>query len=140
MKHLFVLLIFSITVLSCKNENNTTATKQNSETERTIQKGKRIYSKFCSSCHLPNGEGVNKVFPPLANSDYLLNNRESSIRAIKYGLNGKLTVNGDDYNGVMAPLGLSDNEIADVMNYITNSWGNSNKSLITVEEVSKVQK
>lgn len=140
MKHLFVLLIFSITVLSCKNENNTTATKQNSETERTIQKGKRIYSKFCSSCHLPNGEGVNKVFPPLANSDYLLKNRESSIRAIKYGLNGKLTVNGDDYNGVMAPLGLSDNEIADVMNYITNSWGNSNKSLITVEEVSKVQK
>ncbi|OIQ29776.1 MAG: cytochrome C [Bacteroidetes bacterium MedPE-SWsnd-G2] len=105
-----------------------------------MQKGKRLYNKFCTSCHLPNGQGVAKVFPPLANSDYLKANREASIKAIKYGMSGKITVNDEEYNGVMAPLGLSDNEIADIMNFITNNWGNTNNSLITAEEVSKVQK
>nr|WP_299336903.1 cytochrome c [uncultured Psychroserpens sp.] len=105
-----------------------------------MERGKIIYTDFCVTCHLPNGKGVPKAFPPLAKSDYLMNNREESIKSIKYGQSGEITVNGEIYNNVMAPLGLEDDEIADVMNYITNSWGNSNDKLITEEEVSKIER
>ena len=76
----------------------------------------------------------------MVNSDYLRNNREASIRGIKFGQEGEMTVNDMVYNNVMAPLGLSDAEVADVMNYITNSWGNSNDKMITTEEVSAIKK
>uniref|UniRef100_UPI004048E596 c-type cytochrome n=1 Tax=Mariniflexile sp. TaxID=1979402 RepID=UPI004048E596 len=50
-----------------------------------MERGHGIYTDFCMSCHLPNGDGVESVYPPLANSDYLLKNREASIRGIKFG-------------------------------------------------------
>ena len=106
----------------------------------SIIRGEEIYTDFCVSCHLPSGEGVKGVFPPLAKSDYLYKNREASIRGIKFGQSGEIIVNGIKYNGVMAPMGLSDDEIADVMNYITNSWGNKNNNMVTEEEVSKIKK
>ncbi|MBP0904357.1 cytochrome c [Mariniflexile gromovii] len=105
-----------------------------------MERGEEIYTDFCVTCHLPNGKGVEKVYPPLANSDYLLKNREASIKAIKFGMQGEITVNGKKYNTVMAPLGLSDDEVADVMNYINNSWGNKNDKMVTEAEVSKVKK
>ncbi len=108
--------------------------------KESIERGREIYTDFCISCHLPSGEGVESVFPPLAKSDFLLKNREASIRGIKYGQEGEITVNGKTYNGSMASLGLEDDEIADVMNYITNSWGNKNDKIITQEEVSNIEK
>ncbi|MBQ0767969.1 MAG: cytochrome c [Bizionia sp.] len=113
--------------------------KSVSAESKTYNAGKKVYLDNCISCHLPSGKGVPKAFPPLANSDFLENNREASIHAIKYGLSGEIIVNGERYNSVMAPLGLTDKEIADVMNYITNSWGNTNDNEISVEEVSKIQ-
>ena len=92
------------------------------------------------SCHLPSGEGIIGTFPPLANSDYLMEKRAESISSIKFGLSGEITVNGTKYNGFMSSLGLTDDEIADVMNYITNSWGNKNDKIITLEEVSNIKK
>ncbi len=106
---------------------------------KSSEEGLLIYEDFCVNCHLPNGQGVEKTFPPLANSDYLMNNRELSIKAIKFGQQGEIVVNGITYNNVMAPLGLTDQEIADVMNYITTSWGNKNKKMITKAEVSAIE-
>jgi mono/diheme cytochrome c family protein len=63
---------------------------------------------------------------------------EASIRAIKYGLQGEVTVNGETYNNIMTPLGLDDKEVADVMNYILNSWGNEAEAMITEAEVAEV--
>ncbi|MBD0824968.1 MULTISPECIES: c-type cytochrome [Aestuariibaculum] len=108
--------------------------------EESIKRGSEIYTDFCMNCHLPNGEGVKNVYPPLAKSDFLAKNQEASIRAVKYGVNGELKVNGMTYKNVMAPLGLSDSEVADVMNYINNSWGNKNKKMITKEVVEKIKK
>lgn len=116
------------------------ATSQNSPLKSSMERGLEIYTDFCVACHLPNGKGVEKVFPPLANSDYLSKNREASIRGIKFGQNGEIVVNGIKYNNAMAPLGLSDDEVADVMNYINNSWGNKNSKIVTEEEVSKIKK
>ncbi|TFG76643.1 MAG: cytochrome c [Flavobacteriales bacterium] len=108
--------------------------------EASIQRGSEIYADFCVTCHLDQGEGVANTFPPLAKSDYLANNREGSIRGVKFGQQGKLVVNGVSYNSVMAPLGLEDDEVADVMNFILNSWGNTSEKMVTVEEVGAIQK
>ncbi len=104
------------------------------------QRGKAIYNNVCVQCHLANGEGVANAFPPLAKSDWLKNKVTESIRSIKYGLSGEITVNGKKYNNVMTPLGLSNQEIADVMNYTSNTWGNTSDQLFTEEQVSEVQK
>jgi mono/diheme cytochrome c family protein len=89
---------------------------------------------------LTTGAGVSGVFPPLKNSDYLMNNIEKSIAGIKFGLKGEIIVNDEVYDGVMAKQGLNNEEIADVMNYILNQWGNSYYKQITLQQVSEVQK
>ena len=106
--------------------------------EQSIADGKEIYNDFCVQCHLDNGEGVSGVFPPLAKSDYLLNNIEMSIRGLKYGLSGPIVVNGEEYDGVMQNQGLDNLEIADVMNFILNNWGNESKEMITKNQVSNI--
>ena len=107
--------------------------------EQSITDGEEIYQEFCIQCHLDTGEGVSGVFPPLAKSDYLINNIEMSIRGLKYGLSGPIVVNGEEYNGLMQDQGLYDIESADVMNYILNSWGNEFKEVITAERVTNIE-
>lgn len=113
---------------------------QDTNLKESMKRGSEIYTDFCITCHLEKGEGVANVFPPLAKSDYLMENREASIRGIKYGQQGVIVVNGVTYNSAMASLGLEDEEIADVMNFISNSWGNSSGKIVTVEEVASVSK
>ena len=114
--------------------------QQEKPLKQSILDGEDIYQDFCLQCHLDNGKGVENAFPPLAKSDYLQNNIEASIRGIKYGLRGEITVNGNTYNGVMVNQGLDEEEVADVMNYIQNSWGNKAENQITVAQVLEVQK
>ena len=108
--------------------------------EESIVAGEEIYQDFCLQCHLTSGAGVSGVFPPLKDSDYLMNNIDKSIAGIKFGLKGEIVVNDEIYDGVMAKQGLDDEEIADVMNYILNQWGNSYDEQITTQQVSEVQK
>ena len=114
--------------------------QQEKPLKQSVLDGEEIYQDFCLQCHLDNGKGVENAFPPLAKSDYLQNNIEASIRAIKYGLRGEITVNGNTYNGVMVNQRLDEEEVADVMNYILNSWGNKAENQITVAQVLEVQK
>lgn len=105
----------------------------------SIERGQLLYEDLCLRCHMPNGEGVPGVFPPLANSDYL-NNIKATIRIIKYGgIKEDLVVNGVTYNGYMESQGLSNDEIADVTNYILNTWGNENRLAIDINDVSKIK-
>jgi len=113
---------------------------KNKELQESIKRGNQIYSDFCMSCHLPNGKGIKNTYPPLANSDYLKNNRKASIKGLKYGLKGEISVNGNIYNSYMSPMGLSDDEIADVMNYINHSWRNDYGKIVTEKEVHEIIK
>lgn len=108
--------------------------------EQSIADGEEIYNDFCIQCHLNTGEGVSGVFPPLAKSDFLVNNIEISIKGLKYGMSGPIVVNGEEYDGVMEDQGLGDDEIADVLNYILNSWGNQYNEIITLKQVASVKK
>ncbi|WP_281542930.1 c-type cytochrome [Maribacter aestuarii] len=111
---------------------------QDTSLKESMERGSEIYADFCVTCHLEKGEGVAHVFPPLAQSDYLMQNREASIRGVKFGQQGEIIVNGITYNSAMADLGLEDEEIADVMNYVLNSWGNSSNKMVTTEEVELI--
>jgi mono/diheme cytochrome c family protein len=96
--------------------------------------GEKVYEKKCKACHQANGKGIANVFPPLANSDYLLADRNRAIKQIIEGSSEEMVVNGETYNGAMAPQNLENQEIVDVMNYILNSWKNEG-GVVTLEEV-----
>ncbi|MBG6128954.1 mono/diheme cytochrome c family protein [Aquimarina sp. EL_43] len=140
------ILILSISLVAQQEKSDTeyvlyTVSKtQDAKLLESIARGNEIYTDFCMQCHLPDGKGSPNVFPPLAGSDWLTNKRQESIYSIKYGLRGPIKVNGKTYNSAMTSLGLEDEEIADVMNYIMNSWGNTQKKMVTVEEVAGVKK
>lgn len=113
---------------------------QNKTKKESIKAGSEIYQDFCVQCHLSTGIGVFGVFPPLKASDYLLENTNLSIAGIKYGLKGKIIVNNEEYDGLMIRQGLDNEEVADVMNYILNEWGNETTDFITPNQVSKIPK
>jgi mono/diheme cytochrome c family protein len=113
---------------------------QNKTKKESIKAGSEIYQDFCLQCHLSSGIGVFGVFPPLKASDYLLENTNLSIAGIKYGLRGKIIVNNEEYDGIMLRQGLDNEEVADVMNYILNEWGNKTSAFITPNQVSKISK
>ncbi|MCB0689410.1 MAG: cytochrome c [Saprospiraceae bacterium] len=126
---IIVVLFLSLSLLGYSQDENL---------EKSMERGKQVYLDFCVNCHMFEGEGVSGAFPPLAGSDYLLERREASIYAIKYGQKGEIIVNGEKYNNIMLPLYLSDTEVADVSNYILNSWGNKGK-YVTPEEVAAIK-
>lgn len=146
MKKQILVVVILMIFISCGNKKATSeeniAMLDNAQTplEASIKNGKEVYLDMCVTCHLPNGKGVPRVYPPLAKSDYLITNQTESIKAVKFGMQGEIVVNGISYNQNMASLGLENDEIADVMNYINNSWGNKNETIITEEQVAKIEK
>src|SRR5690606_14013614 len=103
-----------------------------------LERGKTVYTQNCFACHQANGEGIPNAFPPLAKSDYLNADVHRSIGAVKYGLSGEITVNGVKYNSVMPKVAISDEDVASVLTYIYNNWGN-NKTEVSPEMVKKVK-
>ena len=108
--------------------------------EIQIEKGKGVYMQTCFVCHQPEGLGLPDQIPPLAKSDFLATlSKEDYIRGVLLGRSGQIVVNGKSYNGVMTPLNyLTDEQIASVLTYVRNSWGNSGDA-VTVAEVGKLR-
>jgi len=105
--------------------------------ELLMEKGKRVFMQTCFACHQSEGQGLPAVFPPLAKSDYLMADKERSIRAVVKGLSGPVVVNGQPFNGVMPPVMLTDEQVAHVLTYVRNSWGNSG-DIVSIDEVKRV--
>lgn len=106
--------------------------------EEKIAAGKNVYSQTCLACHQANGQGIPNAFPPLAASDYLNADVKRAIDIVLHGKSGPITVNGKEYNSVMTKQFISDEEIADVLTYVYNSWGN-NKTNVSVNMVKEVK-
>ncbi len=109
-----------------------------------IESGKEIYMKaapgggLCFTCHQANGEGLAGQFPPLAGSEWVLGDKPTLIKIAMFGLMGPIKVKGVDYTLAMPPPGippgsLTDQQIADVLTYIRNDWGNSASSVSPAE-------
>ncbi|KAA3623565.1 MAG: cytochrome c [Flavobacterium sp.] len=146
----FVLTFLIIFVYACNSSSKNASEIQpiesadlslaQDELSKSKERGGLIYTDFCMQCHMANGMGITGTFPPLARSSWLKEKRTESIRAVKYGQSGKIEVNGETYDSVMVPMGLSNEEVADVLNYIMSSWGNTLEKMVTPAEVAAVKK
>ena len=106
--------------------------------EILMEKGKRVYLQTCFACHQGTGLGLPGVFPPLAKSDYLMADKDRAIRSIIKGLTGPITVNGVQFNGVMPPVMINDEQVAQVLTYVLNEWGNDG-GIVTLDDVRRVR-
>lgn len=109
--------------------------------EESIKRGKEVYVLNCQNCHMEDGKGTPEINPPLADADYLKNPADTLINVILNGQSGEVVVNGQKYNIAMpAQEYLTDIQIADVLNYVRNSWGNKIPGAIAPEMVKPLRK
>ena len=135
----------SIFISSCENkvksvveDKPTSPITKKSNLQISMDRGGIIYTNFCAQCHLNNGKGIPNTFPPLAKSDYLNADVNRAISIVVKGKTGEITVNGAKYNSVMTRQAISNEDVADVLTYIYNSWGN-NKTNVTTSQVNQVK-
>lgn len=105
-----------------------------------VRRGQPLFVANCILCHQVTGRGTPGVYPPLAGSDYLRrpDAREKAILAVVEGLRGKVVVNGVTYDNQMPAVVLDDAQVADVLAYVFNSWGNPGGTF-TADEVRAVR-
>lgn len=116
--------IILLLLISCENESSI-------EFKRYYSSGALVYQSHCQNCHGAKGEGLSALIPPLTDSLYIRNNRSSLPCFIQSGLKGKITVKGKEFEDTMPANDLTPQQIAQVLTYITNSFGSK---LGTVDE------
>lgn len=120
-KTLIAVIYFSVLgfiFFSCQN-------KEQIQFQSYMSSGKEIYQTACLGCHGENGEGLNMLAPPLTDVSYLTNNKTNLACIIKNGLEESVTINGKVYSEKMPAFPeFTPIDIAQVMVYITNSFGN----------------
>lgn len=100
-----------------------------------IEAGKKVYTKHCLACHMADGNGIPGLNPPLGKTDWVTGDKKRLINVVLKGLQDPVVVNGEEYVNAMPPMAyLTDKEVADVLTYIRNSFGNK-ASAITEAEV-----
>lgn len=93
------------------------------KTEQYYSEGYQLYTTHCANCHQADGSGLADLYPPLSESTYL-SRRNEMICVVKNGLSGEIKVGGKTYNRPMpANPKLTDIEIAEIVTYVTNTWG-----------------
>jgi mono/diheme cytochrome c family protein len=116
----FILLAIAFTsmIQSCQNETSINF-------KRYYVNGKGIYEKNCQNCHGSDGKGLGTLYPPLTDSTYLKLNRNKLACIIRNGQTGTVKINNIPYVGIMpGNETLADIDIAQVIVYISNSFGN----------------
>ncbi|MEL7147211.1 MAG: cytochrome c [Bacteroidota bacterium] len=140
-----LLLLIACTLTSCGGGNTEgddqiyegmdSATKM--KMVQYMRAGKKLYIQHCANCHQPEGTGLGTLYPPLATADYLMRDPKAAACIVKNGQNGEIYVNGIQYNQAMpAHKELSNLEIAEIITYISNSWGNKS-GLHSAGEIEK---
>jgi mono/diheme cytochrome c family protein len=90
-----------------------------------IELGRRLFTSICAACHQPTGQGLPNVFPPLAGSDFLNADKSRAIKIVINGRQGELIVNGRKFNNSMPKFPLGDDDIANALTFVYNSFGNA---------------
>ena len=103
-----------------------------------IELGRRLFSSICAACHQPTGRGLPNVFPPLAGSDFLNADKKRAIKIVINGRQGVVVVNGMKFNNSIPSFPLSDDDIANALTFVYNSFGNSGLE-VAPEEVNTLR-
>ncbi len=121
-------------LISCNDSGTKSTTESMNTTENNAYAaGKTIYQKTCITCHQPDGKGMSGTYPPLANSDFLLADKNRAIAQVLKGSSTTYNVNGTAYSGVMPPQQLNDGDVAQVLNYVYHSWGNNGFTINAID-------
>ncbi len=132
------LLIGLLTNLNAQTKKTAPA-KATAKTQPSLTNGKLLYKKHCLVCHQLDGGGVMGLNPPLIKTDYVLGDPKRLINILLKGLNEDIEIDGETYANPMPALGhLSDQEVADVLSFVRNSFGNE-ASVITSAQVKAVR-
>lgn len=95
----------------------------------TLTAGKTVYVQNCLTCHQADGGGVDGLNPPLTKTNYVLGDKTRLVKVVLNGLQGE-DIEGEPYNNVMPSFDiLTDQQIADVLTYVRNSFGNKASAL-----------
>jgi len=105
---------------------------------KSAERGKELYTTICTTCHQPDGRGMEGAFPPLAQSDFLRNDVAAAIRVLIEGRQGPIAVNGKNYDGAMPDFALSNEDIAAVLSYVRGNFGNSDAA-VSPDDVQRVR-
>jgi mono/diheme cytochrome c family protein len=107
--------------------------------EASLTRGKQVYHDQCLACHQVDAGGVQGMNPPLIKTKYVLGPKPDLVKIVLNGMKGDLDLDGDTYHNVMAPHSdLTDQQIADVLTYVRNNFGNK-ATAITAAEVKKIR-
>ena len=121
-------LLLVTLLYACQNEDDITF-------KRYYTTGSLIYQNSCQNCHGKDGQGLSALMPALTDSAFLETNKAILPCFIKYGIKGKLLIIGKKpFEGDMPSTDLAPIEIAEVLTYVTNSFGN-NMGLTTGKDV-----
>ena len=105
-----------------------------SSLKTSIENGKKVYQKNCLTCHQANGGGVPKMNPPLINAAFVKGDKKKLIQWVLLGSTEKVPIDGKYYsNNMPAQANLKDQEIADVLTYIRNSFKNKASRLTAID-------
>lgn len=105
----------------------------------TMERGKKVYNAYCITCHQADGGGVPQLNPPLEKTAYVLGSKTKLIQVVLKGMNTHEEIDGETYSNTMAPFNyLTDQQIADVLTYIRNSFGNK-ATVVTPGDVKYVR-
>ena len=131
--------VAAIFLISCGSSS--TPETSSSSPEASSGNGKKIYTQYCLACHQADGSGVPQLNPPLKNTAYVLGDESRLISIVMNGFSEGVEINGDTYTNPMPPFGasLKDEEIADVLTYVRNSFGNK-ASEISADQVKALRK
>jgi mono/diheme cytochrome c family protein len=135
MKHVMLAILVFIFATAFVLEQPATGLKA------AIARGKTVYENTCLACHQPDGSGVPNMNPPLVKTKWVLGDKKALAKIVLKGLQGgEIDIEGDKFHNPMPPLEsvLKDQEIADVLTYVRNSFGNK-ASLVTVAEVKALR-
>ncbi len=113
------------------------AANRDTKFQQYYAQGEQLYLQHCSNCHQKGGTGLGRVYPPLAQSDYMQKDIDHVLCLIKYGQAGEIVVNGQTYNKEMKGIfALTDLEVAEIATYIYNSWQHEH-GIIDISHVAK---
>ena len=117
----------------------TTKSTASSSLKSTMQRGELVYKSVCLTCHQADGGGVPRMNPPLIKTKWVLGDKTKLITLMLKGMNEPIEIEDEEYHNPMPPhTELNDQQIADVLTFVRNSFGNK-ASAVTPTEVKSVR-
>ncbi|MBO9633631.1 MAG: cytochrome c [Chitinophagaceae bacterium] len=118
---------------------NNAGNKQTGISKKSLADGKKVYDTYCLACHQADGGGVPRLNPPLQKTEYVLGDKKRLITIVLNGMTEEVEIDGELYeNNMSAHNFLSDQQVADVLTYVRNSFTNK-ASAVTPAEVKAVR-